>query len=454
MREPALKKSLYWCPSCNLPLVGGRCGCGTEGFEIPLLKPYDVRPALAHDMDIMRGLLKERFGFDEIPQIILFNKTGGLDRNDLVVANGVRFGWLSFDPLNRKYRFEPSFESLPFIIDSVKSGIVDISGYVRDTGRSRLGGKKIEVDSSCGDGPVIIRAGNKYGVGILSGRSLKIKRLGGVEALSVPDPSWDDAVYANKKHLKNLERHAIRLIKSETSRLKKNHAAVNVSFSGGKDSTVVLELARRAGIEDAYYVDTGMEFPQTVEFVKECGIGKILHGEDFDKGLSKYGIPRKDDRWCCERLKLMPVSRWLDDEKSEGFVTIQGNRWYESFARSTLPAVIENPYNKKQINISPIRNWRALEVFLYIWLRELPCNPLYDMGFERVGCWMCPAMLESEAEIARTLVGDKYEKWSRCLLEWAKRSGYSDKYIQCGFWRWKEHPPKMRELAAELGIRI
>jgi phosphoadenosine phosphosulfate reductase len=47
-----------------------------------------------------------------------------------------------------------------------------------------------------------------------------------------------------------------------------------------------------------------------------------------------------------------------------------------------------------------------------------------------------------------------YDKWNAFLLEWAKARGYSEKFIEHGFWRWKELPPKMLRLAEELGISI
>lgn len=44
---------------------------------------------------------------------------------------------------------------------------------------------------------------------------------------------------------------------------------VAVSFSGGKDSTVLLDLARRAFPDmPAVFVDTGLEYPEIREFVK------------------------------------------------------------------------------------------------------------------------------------------------------------------------------------------
>lgn len=221
---------------------------------------------------------------------------------------------------------------------------------------------------------------------------------------------------------------------------------------GGKDSTVVRELARKAGVTDCYYVDTGLEFPETAAFVESLGIPLILHGPDFQEGLRKNGLPTKDDRWCCEYLKLEPVRQWRETRGE--CTTIQGNRWYESFARAGLPGVAVNPYYSGQLNLSPIRSWRALEVFLYIWWRELPLNPLYEQGFERVGCWMCPAMLESEYEVTRELHPEKISEWEKIIGRYAKKEHISDAAMKCGWWRWKSPPPKMVSLMKERGIQI
>lgn len=78
MVNPPVKSVLYWCGDCNIPLLGRTCGCGCKGVAIPLIRPYDVRPALKADMDLLRDLLARRFGCGEIPNVILLNKTGGL----------------------------------------------------------------------------------------------------------------------------------------------------------------------------------------------------------------------------------------------------------------------------------------------------------------------------------------------------------------------------------------
>jgi 3'-phosphoadenosine 5'-phosphosulfate sulfotransferase (PAPS reductase)/FAD synthetase/predicted RNA-binding protein with PUA domain len=448
VKHAPLKRFLFWCPRCNIPLLARQCSCGEAGRNLPLLQPYDVRPALAHDREIIIELLRERFGTDALPRIVLFNKTGGLDRNDLIIANGKRFGWLSFDPCKRMYSLDLSIEALDYLAPTATRGIVDITEIANQSRGRRLGGKRIPVQTDAEEGCVILRAGNLWGIGQLSGGSVRVRKLGALTTPSYPDPGWEDVVRQNRRHLKNLERHAVRFIRQHTGGQKR----VNVSFSGGKDSTVVLELARRAGIDQAYFINTGLEFPETLDFVRSMGIEEVRCTADFWDAVNTRGLPAKDDRWCCELLKLEPAKRWL---KGKGpCITVQGNRGYESFARANLPAVAPNPHFPDQVNISPIRNWRALEVFLYIWWRDLPCNPLYDKGFERVGCWICPAMLESELERTRELHPERVSRWQNVLHRWADLRGLDEDIITCGIWRWKNPPPKIRELAREYGIQL
>ena len=450
MREPPVKKVLYWCPRCNVPLLGRGCACGAEGERMPLLRPYDVRPAPGTDRNLLATLLSERFGTGDLPEIVLLNKTGGLDRHDLVIANGARFGWLSFNPCDKCWSFVPELEALPFLLPRARAGIIDLEAAYQGKeviADRRIGGKRLPVRTNIPDGPVIVRFRGQAGTGFLSGGYLKIRKLGSIPVREYPDPGWDVAVEKNRFHLKNLERHAIRFIRQHMH----DRPRVNVSFSGGKDSTVVLELARKAGVTERYFVDTGMEFPETLSFVEEMDIPVWLKGGGLLRHIRERGLPTKDNRWCCELVKLLPVKQWLGEQGD--CVTVQGNRWYESFSRAGLPSVCENPYHPGQLNISPIRNWRALEVFLYIWWRGLRVNPLYEMGFERVGCWMCPAMLESEFELVRTCHPDLHRRWVSVLTEYAGKRNLPPEYITCGLWRWENPPPKMREIIREKKVQ-
>lgn len=68
---------------------------------------------------------------------------------------------------------------------------------------------------------------------------------------------------------------------------------VYVSFSGGKDSTVLLDIARKLYPDiEAVFVDTGLEYPEIKRFVQSLKNVTILRPElRFDKVIEKYGFP-------------------------------------------------------------------------------------------------------------------------------------------------------------------
>lgn len=439
--EPPVKRTLYWCPECNVPLLGRGCAAGHEGRPIALLEPYDVRPALAADHELVASLVRDRYGPVPVPRVLLLNKTGGTDRNELVIANGERFGWLTFDPVERCHRFEPEPAALPALVGAATKGVVDLDADPAFSGtKVRLGGKRVDVTTDVPDGPVLVKYRGRFGTGILAGGRLRVRELVPVTPAEYPDPGWAVVVDRNRHHLKNLERQAIRTIRSHLG----DRPRANVSFSGGKDSTAVLALARKAGVTDAFFIDTGLEFPETYDFVRAMGARVIERGADFYQAVERAGPPGKDNRWCCKLLKLAPLKRYLAE--TGPCVTIQGNRWYESWNRAGLDEASQNPNNPLQLNISPIRNWRALEVWLYLWWRELPCNPLYDRGFERLGCYLCPAMLESEWEGLRATHPELASRWEAFLGRYAEAEGLPREFADWGLWRWKALPKKMAEL--------
>ncbi|MDD1705868.1 MAG: aminotransferase class V-fold PLP-dependent enzyme [Methanoregulaceae archaeon] len=449
MREPAVKKTLYWCDHCNVPLIGRSCGCGAEGRAISLLQPYDVRPALAADRELIKNLVHERFGPVPLPKIILLNKTGGPDRADLVIIHGERFGWLTFDPVSRRFSLDIAPESLPYLIPHATRGIVNL-GTDTDVGGDpgRIGGKRFSLKIPVDDGTVIVAYKKRFGTGVVKEGFIRVKEVMPVTQRAPPDPDWSVAISQNRYHLKNLERSAVRTIRQHM----KDRPCINVSFSGGKDSMAALILARKAGVTKAFFIDTGIEFPETVEFVEAQGVEVIRKAGNFWQAAEKAGPPGKDHRWCCKLQKLHPLKLYL--ETTGPCVTVQGNRWYESWNRADLDETSQNPANPLQLNISPIRSWRALEVFLYLWWQDAPINPLYDQGIERIGCMVCPAMLESEYEELRRLHPEYARRWDEFLDRWADKKGLPDEFRHWGLWRWKALPPKMRELCRNRGIPL
>ena len=73
----------------------------------------------------------------------------------------------------------------------------------------------------------------------------------------------------------------------------KNNGKVYVSFSGGKDSTVLLDLTRRIYPDiPAVFIDTGLEYPELRDFVKTIpNVIWIKPEMNFRKVIETYGYP-------------------------------------------------------------------------------------------------------------------------------------------------------------------
>ena len=216
----------------------------------------------------------------------------------------------------------------------------------------------------------------------------------------------------------------------------------SVDKRGGKDSLAAFALAREAAPElELINIDTGLEFPETVEYVERFARVHRLkihqaRGENgFKDNVDSFGPPAKDFRWCCKVCKLGPVTDVIERDFPRGTVTVEGNRRLESFARSQIGFVTRNPFVPNQINLNPIRAWSAAEVWAYILLHDLEYNPLYDRDFERIGCYLCPACLESEWRNTKRIHPELASQWDAYLKGYAESRGLPPRFrIPCTSW--------------------
>ena len=194
-----------------------------------------------------------------------------------------------------------------------------------------------------------------------------------------------------------------------------------VTDSGGKDSCVCREIVRRSGIPyEVQHNLTTADAPQTIYYVREtfrrleeqgvpCKINyPVYKGERVTMWtlipLKKFP-PTRLQRYCCQVLKEATCR--------DRFITT-GVRWAESVKRRNSRGVYENftanPEKKIILNndndenrrlfencalkgkriCNPIVDWTDRDVWEYIRSERLPMNPLYEMGFYRVGCIGCP----------------------------------------------------------------
>jgi phosphoadenosine phosphosulfate reductase len=138
----------------------------------------------------------------------------------------------------------------------------------------------------------------------------------------------------------------------------------------------------------------------------------------------------------------------------DGCLTFIGQRRYESEVRAKSQRIWQNPWVTNQISASPIQNWTALHIWLYLFREKAPYNPLYERGFDRIGCWLCPSASLSDFEYVKTHHPDMWNRWESFLLDFCKRVGYPPEYVKHGFWRWRNLPKPWDELRQSLGLKI
>lgn len=210
---------------------------------------------------------------------------------------------------------------------------------------------------------------------------------------------------------------------------------VYVAFSGGKDSTVVLDLVRKIYPEaQAVFCDTGLEFPEIRKFVEGTPNTVFLKPKlTFLQVIDKYGYPviskensqkiheirtthsdklrnkrlfgdekgngKLAKKWnfaieapfkishkCCDIMKKNPSKSF---EKKTGLAPITGEMASESRLRegSWLKTGC-NQYSGR-VKSTPLSFWTDADIWEYIKKYRLPYSDIYNMGYKRTGCVYC-----------------------------------------------------------------
>ena len=223
-----------------------------------------------------------------------------------------------------------------------------------------------------------------------------------------------------------------------------------VSFSGGKDSTVVSSLVMRALSEPKIlhiFGDTTLEFPETMHYVerfkKEHPKTPVLSSRNKEKNFEELcelmGPPSRVMRWCCTIFKTGAIQRKIkalfgDKDK---IITFYGIRRSESASRSKYERETEGSKITKQITISPIIDWMDFDIWLYLLTTKTDFNDAYRWGYTRVGCWCCPNNSSWSEFLSKIHMKEQYEKFHAMLIDFAKSVGKKDPevYVDSGNWK-------------------
>ncbi len=180
--------------------------------------------------------------------------------------------------------------------------------------------------------------------------------------------------------LSNKVQQSIILLKS----LKKTE--LSLAFSGGKDSVVIYDLAKKSGIVfKAFYCNTTLDPAGTIPFIRNNykDIEILQPQKSFFKLVEQKGLPTRLNRYCCQHLK---------EFGSIGKNVIEGVRASESQNRKGRDYIQcdTRTWQKGAKHIYPIYDWSDADVWQYIKENKLPIAPCYSNGFQRLGCVGCP----------------------------------------------------------------
>lgn len=179
-----------------------------------------------------------------------------------------------------------------------------------------------------------------------------------------------------------------------------------LAFSGGKDSLVLYHLAKMAGVKFRGHMNlTSIDPPDVIRFVRKNYPDVELIKPKisiYDMALKKHILPTRVMRWCCAEFKEMSgagkvtligirkgesVRRSKRNEVETGDRKFSGNFDQFSEHRETMITCVGG---KDKILISPIFNWTEREIWEFIRKYKIEYCKLYDEGYNRIGCILCP----------------------------------------------------------------
>lgn len=206
--------------------------------------------------------------------------------------------------------------------------------------------------------------------------------------------------------------YSIRLMqKAEPTALRYREDGFFLAFSGGKDSQVLLELAKMAGVRfTPQYNLTTLDAPENVRFIREQYPDvEIVRPQQTFLQICRHHkmLPTQWTRFCCKELKessnehavtLTGIRKSESARRSKRQeVFLQTRRRHPEFTEGTLDqfsryqeSTVECLRGKDKLTVNPILDWTEQDVWQFIEERSLPVNPLYTKGYSRVGCLFCP----------------------------------------------------------------
>lgn len=191
---------------------------------------------------------------------------------------------------------------------------------------------------------------------------------------------------------------------------------LELSYSGGKDSDVILQLARESGIRfEAIYKNTTIDPPGTIKHCKDNGVTIINPKENFFGLIQKNGTPDRFRRFCCSYLKEYKVY----DRAIQGIRREESTKRAEKYKEPETCRVYKSG-GKARIYL-PILEWSIEDISRFIEERRIKLSPVYydESGVchyeRRLGCIGCPLATERKRR-------EQFIKYPKMLRLWIRNA--------------------------------